>query len=70
MPEIVQVKKIYAFAEDGKLKGINPSGVFDVQMSSVQELLELAETFGEPIVFQDGKHFIFKHELLYYYAKQ
>lgn len=70
MPDIIQVKKIYAFAEDGKLRGINPKGVYDIKMSSVQELLELAESFGEPVVFQDGKHFIFKHEWLYYYAKQ
>ena len=57
-------------ADDGKLKGINPKGVFDIKMSSVQELLELADSFGEPIVFQNGAHFIFKCEGLYYYAKQ
>jgi len=70
MPEIITPKEIKAWSEAGKLQRISPSAVWDIKMSSVQELLELADSYGEKIVMKVGKkEYIFKHEGLYYYAK-
>ena len=41
----------------------------DCESFSVQELLELADSYGEKIVMKVGKEYIFKHKSLYYYAR-
>ena len=42
-----------------------------VNMSSVQELLELAETLDIPVVFQAGrKKYMFVYEKMKFFAKQ
>ena len=73
MPEIITPKAIRAwwFSKNGifKLIKIKPSGVYDIEMSSVQELLELAESYDVKIVLQLGKQYIFKYKDLYYFAK-
>ena len=69
MPEIITPKAIKAWSPEGKLKNIKPKDVFDIKMSSVQELLELADTYAEKYVLQVKKEYIFKHKGLYYYAK-
>ncbi|WP_287583685.1 hypothetical protein [Candidatus Borrarchaeum sp.] len=43
---------------------------WDIKMSSVQELVELANTLGVKIVFHVGKNeYFFLHDQLMYYAK-
>ncbi|MHA1300720.1 MAG: hypothetical protein ACTSO9_14990 [Candidatus Helarchaeota archaeon] len=62
MPEIVSVKKIN---EDPKYSDIDR-----IKLPSTQKLLELAETLGIPVVFKDGKIFVFEFEKITYWAKQ
>jgi hypothetical protein len=69
MPEIITPKALRAWSHELKLVKIKPISVYDIKMSSVQELLELSDSYGVKFVMQVGKQYIFKHEGLYYYAK-
>lgn len=69
MPQIVTPKKIKALTREFTLKSIRPINIYDIKMSSIQELLELADSYGVKIVMQLDNQYIFKHEGFYYYAK-
>ena len=44
---------------------------WDIKMSSVPELVELANTLGVKVVFKVGKNeYFFLHDQLMYYAKE
>ncbi len=61
--EIVTPKEFRMFAR--KLKD-----VWNVEMPSVAELVELANTLGVKVIFKLGKEYVFLHDWLVYYAKE
>jgi hypothetical protein len=61
MPEVVIVKDI---EEEPKFGAIDR-----VKMENVQKLLELADTLGVKVVFQDKKTYIFNDDSITFWAK-
>ncbi len=61
MPEVVSVKDI---EEEPKFGSIDR-----VKLDSVQKLLELADTLGAKVVFQDKKTFVFSDDGITFWAK-
>ncbi|MFX0134969.1 MAG: hypothetical protein ACFFDN_15115 [Candidatus Hodarchaeota archaeon] len=71
MAEIITIEEIKSYDyESGKLKKCKPKDVYDIELSSVSELVELANTLGAKIIYQMGKEFLLRHKGLLYYAKQ
>ena len=77
MPQVVKPSNMMAlvFDQSGyRLKKVSPSDVGDIELNSVPELMELADSLGVKIVFQVGKEYMFRYlkdyDRIIYFAKQ
>ncbi|MHA1300719.1 MAG: hypothetical protein ACTSO9_14985 [Candidatus Helarchaeota archaeon] len=71
MPEIVTPAEMRAYDYDsGKLKKCKPKDVSDIELDSVKELLELADTYGVKIVFKMKDQYCFRYKGNIFYAKE
>ncbi|MHA1381877.1 MAG: hypothetical protein ACTSRG_26195 [Candidatus Helarchaeota archaeon] len=71
MPEIISPAEMRAFDYDtGKMKKCKPKDVADIELDSVKELMELAETYGVKIIIRMKDQYCFRYKKNIFYAKQ
>jgi len=62
MPEIITPRSINAWDyQAGKYKKCKPKDVGDIEMPGVQQLLDLADTYGVKVAFKVGNQYCFRY---------